>query len=75
MISELEAMSRNVDQIVDRPVVDVSPHRRVDLIFVPDRAVGEADLASQRCLTTGFTHLPHGCGHTIGIGEIEAGET
>ena len=62
----------HVVEIVDRPVVDVSPHGRADLVFVPDRAVGEADLASQRCLATRFTHLPHGRGDAIRVVEIEA---
>src|SRR5215212_8624070 len=43
-----------VGEIADRPVVDVSPHRSANLVFVPDRAVGEADLASQRYLATRF---------------------
>ena len=29
-------------------VVDVAPDRRMDLVFLPDRAIGEADLAADR---------------------------
>ena len=64
-----------VGEIVDRPVVEVSPHRSADLVLVPDRAIGEADLASQDSLATGFTHLPHGRGDAVGVLELEARKT
>src|SRR5271165_3286131 len=58
-------------EVVYRAVVNVSPDRRIYVIFGPDRPIREADLATHRHLAAGLTHLPHcGC-YAVRVVEIE----
>ena len=56
---------------MDRAVVDIAPDRRMDIVFGPDGAVREADLAPDRPLAARFAPRPNGGGRPIGVGQSE----
>ena len=70
-----QAGKRNVHaagrQVTDGAVVDIAPHRRVDVVFGPDRPVGEADLASDRPLAARLALRPDGGRDPIGVVQSE----
>jgi hypothetical protein len=51
----------------------MAPHRAGDVVAVPDRGVGEADLAAHRALATGAAQVEHARGDGIGGGQVELG--
>ena len=59
---------RCVDQ---RPVPDASPHRRLDAVRLPQRPVGEPDLAADRLPAVRATHGLDVREHLVGGREIE----
>src|SRR5260370_42140259 len=56
---------------MDRAVVDISPYRRMDIVFGPNRPVCESDLASNRSLSARLAPRPEGSGYPISVLESE----
>ena len=68
-----QSATRRLGQIVQRPLVDIAPDRRTHAVFVPDRAVGEADLAPRDPFAARQPRVAHLRGDAIGGGQGQAG--
>src|SRR5208337_2952261 len=70
-----QAAQRNVHaplrQVMDRAVVDISPHRRMNVVFGPDSPVCETDLASDRSLSTRLSQRPNRSSDPISVRQWE----
>ena len=61
-----------VAEIGNGAVVNVPPDRLMDIIFIPDRAVGKTDFAPQRCFAfLDAAHAQRG-GNLVGVLRVEA---
>ena len=47
--------------------VDITPDRRIDAIFLPDRSVGETDFAADGMLAPRLSLRADGCRDVVGV--------
>src|SRR5438552_5945090 len=70
-----QAVQRNAyapfRQVTGRAVVDISPYRRMDVVFRPNCPVCETDLASDWSLSTRLVLRPNGGSDPISVLETE----
>jgi hypothetical protein len=72
-LSETHERERITDlgEVVYRTIVDISPDRSIYVVFGPNRAIREANLASHRHLAAHLAHLPYCSSHAVSIVKIE----
>jgi hypothetical protein len=76
-LSETHERERIADlgEIVYRPVVNISPDRSIYVVFGPNRAIREANLASHRHLAARLAYPPYCSSHAVSNPEIERRKT
>ena len=68
-----DTLERLASQVLDRPVVDIAPDWRIDIVFGPDGPVGEPDLAADRMLSACFSRCTDGRRDPVGSLKIKIG--
>src|ERR1700735_1419149 len=67
------SLERLAAEVADRVIVDKTPDRRVDAVFLPDGPVGESDLAADGTLATRLSLRTDGCRYFVSILKCKVG--